>query len=81
MDTPMQSTLQPLGVEEIKRAREEVTLVPTLYNEALVELSTKQDHSNVAPTLPIPTPHSNHPCREVDERDSLHSLKQELRSI
>ena len=45
MDTPMQSTLQPLERKEIKsklrkRAREEVTPVPTLYNEALVELST-----------------------------------------
>ena len=45
-------------VEEIKsklrkRAREEVTPVPTLYNEALVELSTQQDRSDVAPTLPI----------------------------
>ena len=54
MDTPMQSTLQ---VEEIKsklrkRAREEVTPVPTLYNEALVELSTQPDCSDVAPTLP-----------------------------
>ena len=54
MDTPMQSTLR---VEEIKsklrkRAREEVTPVPTLYNEALVELSTQPDCSDVAPTLP-----------------------------
>ena len=44
-------------VEEIKsklrkRAREEVTPVPTLYNEALVELSTQPDCSDVAPTLP-----------------------------
>ena len=29
----------------------------------------------------LPTPHSNHPCTEVDERGSLHSIKQELRSI
>ena len=35
-----------------KRAREEVTPVPTLYNEALVELSTQPDRSDVAPTLP-----------------------------
>ena len=34
-----------------KRAREEVTPVPTLYNEKLVELSTQPDRSDVAPTL------------------------------
>ena len=57
MDTTVQSTLQPLKCIEMKsklrkRAREEVTPVPTLYNEALVELSTQPDRSDVAPTLP-----------------------------
>ena len=33
-----------------KRAREELTPVPTLYNEALVELSSQPDSSDVAPT-------------------------------
>ena len=72
-------------VEEIKsklrkRAREEVTPVPTLYNEALVELSTQPDCSDVAPTLPTYSLFKSS-CTEVDERGSLHSLKQELRSI
>ena len=35
-----------------KRAREEVNSVATLNNEALVELSTQPDCSDVAPTLP-----------------------------
>ena len=35
-----------------KRAREKVTPVPALCNEALVELSTLPDRSDVAPTLP-----------------------------
>ena len=39
-------------MEEIKRAREEVTPVPTLCKEALVELSTQPHSSDVAPTLP-----------------------------
>ena len=57
MDTPMQSTLQPLEWRSKlrKRAREEVTPVPTLYNEALVELTTQPDCSDVAPTLPTYT--------------------------
>ena len=34
-----------------KSAKEEVTPVPTQYNEELVELSTQPDHSDVAPNL------------------------------
>ena len=59
-----------------KRAREEVTPVPTLYNEALVELSTAQMLLQLHLLL-----NSNHLCTEVDKRGSLHSLKQELRLI
>ena len=52
MDTDNSATTQ---VEEIKSnlrksARKEVTTVPTLHSEALVELSTQPDRSDVAPT-------------------------------
>ena len=29
-----------------KRAREEVLLIPSIYNDALIELSTQHDHPN-----------------------------------
>ena len=43
--------MEEIKSELRKRAREEVIPVPTLYSEALVELSTQPDHSDVAPTL------------------------------
>ena len=59
-----------------KRAREEVTCVPTLCNEALVEFSTQPDHSNVALTLPTYST-----FKSSMYRTPLHSLKQELHEI
>ena len=35
-----------------KRAREEVVPIPSVYNDALIELSTQHDHPMVAPKLP-----------------------------
>ena len=63
-------------VEEIKsklrkRAREEVTPVPTLYNEALVELRTQPDSSDVAPTLPTYS----------SFKSSMYRSRRKLRSI
>ena len=43
--------MEEIKSELRKRAREEVTPVLTLYNEALVELSTQPDCTDVAPTL------------------------------
>ena len=35
-----------------KRTREEVVPIPSIYNDALIELSTQHDHPMVAPKLP-----------------------------
>ena len=43
----------------MKRAREEVVLIPTLYTDALIELSTQPDSQR--------TPHLDHPCTKVPE--------------
>ena len=40
--------------------------IPTLYNDALIELSTQPDCSMVAPSLPTYS-HLGHPCTEVAE--------------
>ena len=49
---PTTTRVEEIKSELRKRAIQEVTPVPTLYNEALVELSTQPDRSDVAPTLP-----------------------------
>ena len=47
---PTTTRVEEIKSELRKRAIEEVIPVPTLYNEALVELSTQPDRSDVAPT-------------------------------
>ena len=41
-----------------KRAREETTPVPTIYNDAIVTLSTSEHRSSVVPEMPIYSYHS-----------------------
>ena len=50
MDNLTTTRVEEIKSELRKRAREEVTPVPTLYSEALVELNTQPDRSDVAPT-------------------------------
>ena len=38
--------------EQPQRTREEVVPIPSIYNDALIELSTQHDHRMVAPKLP-----------------------------